>query len=155
MLVPSLATAENQRRVPDPAAEETFQSCKLDWSDRHRRDPTWQLHRDLLALRRDDPVFAQQEADRVHGVALGARSLLLRIFGATDDRLLLVNYGADQPLVPAPVPLLAPPAGRRWRVIWSSEDPRYGGRGTPPVETEDEGWRVPGHCAVVLAPGDS
>ncbi len=153
---PTLATPENQHRVPDPAAEETFRACKLDWSDsaRERGAKMWQLHRDLLALRRDDAVFAQQDAERVHGVALGPRLLLLRIFGATDDRLLLVNYGADQPLVPAPEPLLAPPAGRRWRLIWSSEDVRYGGRGTPPVETEQEGWRVPGHCAIVMTPGD-
>jgi maltooligosyltrehalose trehalohydrolase len=152
---PTLATPESQRRVPDPTAEETFQASKLDWSERRHRDETWQLHRDLLALRRDDQVFAQQDAERVHGVALGPRSLLLRIFGATDDRLLLVNYGADQPLVPAPEPLLAPPAGRRWRTLWSSEDARYGGHGTPPVETEDDGWRLPGHCALVLAPEDS
>jgi maltooligosyltrehalose trehalohydrolase len=153
---PSLATSENQRRVPDPAVEQTFRGCKLDWSDRARGRGAemWQLHRDLLALRRDDAVFAQQDAERVHGVALGSRLLLLRIFGATDDRLLLVNYGADQPLVPAPEPLLAPPAGRRWRLIWSSEDARYGGRGTPPVETEEEGWRLPGHCAIVMTPGD-
>jgi maltooligosyltrehalose trehalohydrolase len=153
---PTLGTPESQRRIPDPAAEETFRACKLDWSAsaRERSAPMWQLHRDLLALRREDPVFAQQDAERVHGVALGPRSLLLRIFGATDDRLLLVNYGADQPLVPAPEPLLAPPAGRRWRVIWSSDDVRYGGRGTPPVETEEEGWRLPGHCAVVMSPGE-
>jgi len=153
---PSMATPDSQRRIPDPAAEQTFRDCKLDWSEtaRGRGAPLWQLHRDLLALRRDDPVFAQQDVERLHGVALGPRSLLLRIFGATDDRLLLVNYGPDQPLVPAPEPLLAPPAGRRWRLMWSSDDARYGGRGTPPVETEEDGWRLPGHCTVVMAPGE-
>src|SRR5262249_40499659 len=100
---PSLATPENQRRIPDPAAEETFRACKLDWSEsaRERGAGMWQLHRDLLALRREDPVLALQQADRLYGVALGPRSLLLRIFGTTDDRLVLVNYGDDQPLVPA------------------------------------------------------
>ena len=115
------------------------------------------LHRDLLALRRDDPLLAQQEAERVHGVALGQRSLLLRIFGATDDRLLLVFYGADQPLVPAPEPLLATPAARRWRMIWSSEDARYGGRGTPPVRGDRRRRVAPAWIiyAVVMAPGGS
>jgi maltooligosyltrehalose trehalohydrolase len=40
----------------------------------------------------------------------------------------------------------------RWETIWSSEDPRYGGGGTPAVESEERGWHFPGHCAVVLAP---
>jgi maltooligosyltrehalose trehalohydrolase len=35
--------------------------------------------------------------------------------------------------------------------LWSSEDPRYGGDGVAPVET-DEGFRFPGRAAVVLAP---
>ena len=68
-----------------------------------------------------------------------------------DDRLLLVNLGRDLHLDPAPEPLLAPPEGRRWSVLWSSEDPRYGGGGTVPPETEDN-WRIPGEAAVVLVP---
>ena len=36
-------------------------------------------------------------------------------------------------------------------MVWSSEDRRYGGEGTPPVETQD-GWRVMGESAAVLAP---
>jgi maltooligosyltrehalose trehalohydrolase len=35
--------------------------------------------------------------------------------------------------------------------LWSSEDPRYGGGGTAPVETDD-GLRLAGHTAIVLAP---
>ena len=49
-------------------------------------------------------------------------------------------------------PLLASPDGRPWTVLWNSEDPRYGGCGAPPVETEDR-WRIPGHTALVLVPG--
>ena len=68
-----------------------------------------------------------------------------------DDRLLVVNLGRDLPLTPAPEPLLAPPAGRRWQLQWSSEDPRYGGSGTPPLEGEGP-WSLPGRAAVVLRP---
>jgi maltooligosyltrehalose trehalohydrolase len=35
--------------------------------------------------------------------------------------------------------------------VWSSEDPRYGGSGTPDLDT-DENWRIPGESAVLLAP---
>jgi maltooligosyltrehalose trehalohydrolase len=158
---PSLATADSQQRLPDPTAEATFRACQLDWGERDRHDGLWQLHRDLLALRRDDPVFQQQDASRVHGVPLGPRSLLLRIFGGSlgengQDRLLVVSLGGDQHLSPAPEPLLAPPEGHGWRVAWSSEDLRYGGRGTPVLEIEGDdcnaGWHLPGHCAVVLVP---
>jgi maltooligosyltrehalose trehalohydrolase len=38
-----------------------------------------------------------------------------------------------------------------WETLWSSEDPCYGGSGTPPLETEDS-WRIPGEAAVVLFP---
>lgn len=65
------------------------------------------------------------------------------------DRLLILNLGTDLRL--APEPLLAPPQGMRWAVLWSSEDPCYGGNGTPPLET-DEHWYIPGHAAVVLTP---
>jgi maltooligosyltrehalose trehalohydrolase len=49
-----------------------------------------------------------------------------------------------------PEPLLAPPSpGRRWTVIWSSDDPAYGGPGFSDLET-DTGWHVPGESAYVL-----
>ena len=86
------------------------------------------------------------------GAVLGPEAFLIRFFNETSgDRLLLVNLGRDLHLEAGPEPLLAPPEGRRWEILWSSESPRYGGSGTPPVET-DEGWRIPGHAAVVLFP---
>ena len=59
--------------------------------------------------------------------------------------------GRPRALDPAPEPLLAPPEGTAWAVLWSSEDLRYGGTGTGNVETE-EGWRIPGEATVVLSP---
>jgi hypothetical protein len=37
-------------------------------------------------------------------------------------------------------------------LLWSSEDVRYGGRGTPAVEDEEGRWKIPGEAAVVLRP---
>ena len=43
-----------------------------------------------------------------------------------------------------------PRTGRvRFTIDWTSEDPRYGGWGTPPVETADN-WHIQGEAAVVL-----
>ena len=61
-----------------------------------------------------------------------------------------MNLGRDLRLNEAPEPLLAPPRGRAWHLVFSTEDARYGGSGIGPVES-DEGWRLPGQAAVALA----
>jgi maltooligosyltrehalose trehalohydrolase len=145
---PSLAAASPV--LPDPLDPATFQRCKLDPAERDPQAPLSVLHRDLLALRREDPVFRVQRSRGVDGAVLAAQAFLLRFFGgAAGDRLLLVNLGPDVRLDPASEPLLAPPRGSAWPLLWSSEEPRYGGRGTAPVVTES-GWSLPGHAAVVL-----
>ena len=47
--------------------------------------------------------------------------------------------------------LLAPPEDAVWKTLWSSEEPRYGGGGTPPLETRYN-WILPGHSAVAMRP---
>jgi maltooligosyltrehalose trehalohydrolase len=44
--------------------------------------------------------------------------------------------------------MLAPPVGKEWQLLWSSEEPYYGGLGTPSFDGKT--WRVPGHSAVVF-----
>jgi maltooligosyltrehalose trehalohydrolase len=155
---PSVARPEVQAGVPDPAALETFERCRLDHSERAggSHAGTWELHRDLLRLRREDPVIAPGDGAALDGAVLGPEALVLRFFAPPsdlgDDRLLLVNLGADLDLTPAPEPLLAPPAGARWRLLWSSEDPRYGGMGAPEPEDQDGCWRIAGRAALLLAP---
>jgi maltooligosyltrehalose trehalohydrolase len=149
----SIATREARECLRAPEARETFEQCKLDFAERERNRPVYEMHRDLLRLRREDKVFAAQAPRALDGAVLGAEAFVLRFFGeeAGDDRLLVVNFGADLNLNPAPEPLLAPPEGRLWRVLWSSEECRYGGSGTPPPETKLN-WLIPGHAAVALAP---
>ena len=61
-----------------------------------------------------------------------------------------MNLGREQWLDPAPEPLLAPPRGKAWQLLWSSEDPRYGGLGVMEPVSSDGRWRIPGECAVLL-----
>ena len=148
---PSLALPETQAGVPDPDSAESFERCKLDFHERQRNAGSYALHRDLLRLRREDPVFRAQGAGTLDGAVLGHEAFVLRFFGENaGDRLLLVNLGRDLNLEPVPVPLLAPLTGLRWEVLWSSEDPRYGGSGAPPPEDEEGRWRLAGQSAVVL-----
>ncbi|GAC1464083.1 MAG: malto-oligosyltrehalose trehalohydrolase [Isosphaeraceae bacterium] len=156
---PSLATEEMQARVPHPSDPLSFRRSKLDPSERDRAPHTeaLALHRDLLRLRRHDPVFRAQSPGLLDGAVLGPEAFVLRWFApGGDGRLLVVNLGAELRLKTAAEPLLAPPAeGKRWRVLWSSEDPRYGGSGTPAPESEAHNWRLKGQTAVALAPEDA
>jgi maltooligosyltrehalose trehalohydrolase len=105
-------------------------------------------------VRREEGVFARQQPGALDGAVLAAEAFALRFRSevAEEERLLVINFGADLVAGAFPEPLIAPPSRRHvWQVRWSSEDPAYGGTGAADVVTE-EGWRIPGHSATVLAP---
>jgi maltooligosyltrehalose trehalohydrolase len=142
----------NAELLANPESVETFERCKLDFSERTRHAPMYALHRDLIRLRREDPVFSAPRRGGLDGAVLGQDVFVLRFFGpAREDRLLLVNLGTDLRLDPVPEPLLAAPEECIWRLRWSSEDTAYGGCGTPPLEEESK-WYITGQAAVVLVP---
>jgi maltooligosyltrehalose trehalohydrolase len=147
----AIANAESQSCLAPPHAVETFQRCKIDLSERTRHAEWYALHRDLLRLRRHDPVFSRPRRGGVDGAVLGPEAFVLRFFGLDNqDRLVFVNLGLELPLESIAEPLLANSEGWVWQQVWSSESPRYGGNGTPPVRTE-KGWRLPGQSSVVFA----
>ncbi|MBA2484551.1 MAG: malto-oligosyltrehalose trehalohydrolase [Nitrospira sp.] len=148
---PSYGSPDAQASIADPCEAAVFQRSKLDWSERDRHAEWLVLHRDLLRLRREDPVIVQQARELVDGAVIGPAAFVLRYTGVEgDDRLLLVNLGADLPCRPAPEPLLAPPIGRSWSFVWSSDAPYYGGPGIIEPLTQ-EGWLLPGGSAVFYA----
>jgi maltooligosyltrehalose trehalohydrolase len=149
----SAATPEVQDRLAPPHARDTFERSRLDWAEHARHDQWRRLHTDLIAVRRRDVAFSPQSQRAVDGAVLGTEAFALRFFTGdpADERLLLVNLGVD--LVPPSIaePLVAPPAGYRWRLHWCSESPEYGGSGAPEVAGAN-GWRIAAHAAVVLRP---
>jgi maltooligosyltrehalose trehalohydrolase len=147
---PSMAYSQIEFALGVPHDRATFERCKLDDSERQANTQMLELHRDLLRLRREDPVFSAQRSDWMHGAVLGPEAFVLRFFGQQHgDRLIVVNLGRDLRLRPAPEPLLAQPRSGPWEMLWSSEDPKYGGSGRPPVRRAGN-WNIPGHCAVVM-----
>jgi maltooligosyltrehalose trehalohydrolase len=148
---PAFATEEFRRAHPDPADRSTFERSKIRWADRQEHAAQYAFHKDLLALRRDDPIFRRQRSDLIEASALSADCLVLRYFSEDDDsdRLLIANFGLQLSYSPSPEPLLAPAERCGWELLWTSETVRYGGRTTPVVETGD-GWNVPAETAVVL-----
>jgi maltooligosyltrehalose trehalohydrolase len=157
----SLAEPELQAVLRRPDDPETFEMCKLDWAEAERHREHVLLHKDLLRLRREDATLVAARRPRdgggrgcgVDGAVLGPDAFCLRFTGpGDDDRLLLVNLGADLELAVMPEPLLAPVAGTDWEVLWSSEHPSYGGIGAQHPRP-DRVWVLPGHGALLLKPG--
>jgi maltooligosyltrehalose trehalohydrolase len=153
-LAPFLSLTEDQawRTLPAPDNPEVFASCKLNFSERKNNHELYDLHIDLLKLRREDSRLRQQSSGGIDGAVLGPVSFVLRYFSKeNDDRLLLVNFGDKLFLRPAPEPLLAPPSGCSWETLWTSDSPRYGGAGAIAIAPPEQ-WILPAESAVALRP---
>jgi maltooligosyltrehalose trehalohydrolase len=149
---PTIARPENQAKLPPPGDMDTFQRTKLNFEERETHHELYLLHQDLLRLRREDPTFRAQRKGGVDGTVLGEKAFVLRFLGEqNDDRLLIINFDPDLLLRPQPEPLLAPVEDGDWELLWSSEELKYGGAGTPPLEAKGD-WIVPGQAAIVLKP---
>lgn len=148
---PSLAAKETQCYLSKPHDTRTFYRCKLDRHERISNGAVYQMHKDLLHLRKSEPAFAEARFNPIDGAVLGERAFVIRFFGAQaeDTCLLMLNYGTDLKLSPLPEPLLAPPLGFTWEVLWSSEHPDYGGNGIIPFRL-NEGAMVSAHSAMIL-----
>jgi maltooligosyltrehalose trehalohydrolase len=146
----SLTEEETLRRLTAPDTPETFSSCHLDFAEREKNRELYNLHIDLLKLRREDSQFRLQGSEGIDGAVLGSAGFVLRYFSErNDDRLLLVNFGERQVLHPASEPLLAPPPGRKWEAFWRSNSPRYGGADDVATATPDQ-WILPAESAVAF-----
>lgn len=148
----SLTKEETSRSLPAPDDSKAFSVCKLDFSQRETNRQLYDLHIDLLKLRREDSRFRLQQADGIDGAVLSSTSFVLRYFSETnDDRLLVLNFGERHCLHPASEPLLAPPPGCQWETLWSSDSPRYGGVDDVATATAEQ-WSLPAESAVALQP---
>jgi maltooligosyltrehalose trehalohydrolase len=148
----SLSEEETLRSLPSPDDPQTFSRCKLDFSERGKNRQLYNLHIDLLRLRREDSRFRLQSSGAIDGAVLGPASFVLRYFSEKkDDRLLIVNFGEQQILKPAAEPLLAPPSRFRWETLWTSDSPRYGGANSMVLATEEQ-WLLPAESTVALRP---
>lgn len=145
---PRLGIKEVQKILPNPDEPLTFTQCKLDPTERIKNSQKLAFFKDLIHLKRTDPVFSHSETVKIDGAVLNQDVLLIRFFGPKEDRLLIVNFGPDLYFNPAPEPLLVPESGKEFDVLWSSESLSYGGEGTPPINIPS--WKILGHSAIVL-----
>ena len=135
--------------ILNPCAPDTARASTLVEAERHANQPTISLYADLIALRRR---FESRLTSRdVDGAVLTENAFVFRWFDDhAGDRLLLVNLGPQIDLRAWAEPLLAPPPGRHWQQLWSSDSPKYGGMGAIGAQTP-EGWQCSSDCACLLA----
>jgi maltooligosyltrehalose trehalohydrolase len=86
--------------IPDPQARETFAASKLLWEERAAGDHgrVLALYRELIAMRRADPVLGHPSRADLRAEARGDVLVVRRTLG-DDLRILAVNFGpTDAPL---------------------------------------------------------
>ncbi|MDA0640139.1 malto-oligosyltrehalose trehalohydrolase [Nonomuraea ferruginea] len=118
--------------APDPSAEETFLSCKLDWQEL-KDEAHWSLlcwYRDLIALRKALPELTDPRLDRVRVETDPAGKWLVVWRG---EVCVSVNFSTDTVTVPVPLGGL----------LLSSDEP---------VAEDGQGVRLPGQSLVVHRP---
>lgn len=137
--------------LANPSDPQSFAKSKLDWREAERNADLLALHRDLLALRRSDASFSQKTERRIDGAVLGDGAFMLRWLtpDPEEHRLLFFNIGRDLPMAVTAEPLLAPPDGHDWSLLWSSEHPAYDGSGRRPIDPKGF-WILPSDCTILL-----
>jgi maltooligosyltrehalose trehalohydrolase len=130
-----------RQQIPDPQDPRTFLRSKLrlDESEFGTGKLAVEFHRELLALRRSDPVLRAARARRmpVAGMASG-RAAVLDLQAGGERRVIAVNFGEA-----TAVPTVD--AGRL-RLVLHSGEPRFGGNAAEPV-AEGGAIRLPAHHA--------
>jgi len=135
--------------IPDPQAERTFLASKLRLEERETHAGIYRLYRDLLALRRDDPVLIINDRGTTHAVALTSQVIAVHRWQGDAHRLLLANIGNETTVDVAAV--LDLPAG--WHGIAKLLDTghaRFGGEGRE-SEWGESGVTIPPRTASIWA----
>lgn len=147
---PNLSSKKAHEVLQPPSDLQTFVKSKLDFKERETHSDDYRLHKDLIKLRKEDPVLKSISSIHYDGAVLNTDAFIIRFFGGSlGDRLLIINFGTDFDFNPAPEPLLATGSNLDWEILWSSDSFDYGGEGVVPLSKPF--WVIPGHCAILLS----
>ncbi|MFL5760718.1 MAG: malto-oligosyltrehalose trehalohydrolase [Thermomicrobiales bacterium] len=136
--------------IPDPQAESTFLSSKVDLRERVRNAGIYELYRSLLALRREDSVLAYRERSSVRASPLGAQAIVVHRWHGLDHRLLIANFGAATTLDREVTPGLRDlPAGDA-RVLLDICAQRFSGNGEH-ISIRGDQIKLPARSAVIIS----
>jgi maltooligosyltrehalose trehalohydrolase len=113
-------------RIPDPQADETFRRSRLPL-DEIEQSPGKEIHRlyrELLWLRRTDPILRQQDRHCMQAHAVTPELLAITWQYPPAFRLLLANFGSPAAIRPAD--LVEAQETTAWLVILETSEPRFG-----------------------------
>jgi maltooligosyltrehalose trehalohydrolase len=148
---PEFASPEAAARIPAPQYESTFLASRLRWEEaaRDTHAPVLQLHRALLALRRNETALQASDACTCEAEALDASTVAFRRAAGERDVLVVARLrGAGAVSVRAL-------RDRGYATLLDTEDPAFAPDSRPPVVDAANGiihFARPG--AVLLAAPD-
>ncbi|KIH78066.1 maltooligosyl trehalose hydrolase [Geoalkalibacter ferrihydriticus] len=133
----------SQGEPPDPQSPETFAAARLDWSKRDK--PGYRamaaFYRELLRLRRENPVLTRRDKEHLEGWGLEDEKLLwLRRWSGKDELWLLANFNNKE------ISCSFPGRGSAYRKLLDSADRQWQGPGTRLPDN------IEGRCKLNLAP---
>jgi maltooligosyltrehalose trehalohydrolase len=133
-----------QGEIPDPQAAATFESARLDpargaGSDSGEHRVLFELYRELLRLRREEPALADPSKERIEaGAREAGRVVWVRRWtgrppgpastaeeSGEAESLLLLSFGEGETELALPLP------EGTWSKRLDTADPRWGGPGSP------------------------
>jgi maltooligosyltrehalose trehalohydrolase len=125
-------------RIPDPQASQTFETSKLNWQEREQPEHAeiLTLYSECLRLRNAVTAFRPGERQTWDVQQLSSGIGGIRIDDGRTSYLLLINLTGAHSGSLAEESFALLPAGERWEVVFSSNEARFGGRGSASFDPE-------------------
>jgi maltooligosyltrehalose trehalohydrolase len=140
--------------IPDPQAAQTFDSSVLDEADRAINARILLLYRELLTLRRDDPVLHVAERTATRACAAGAQMMIVHRWHEAEHLVLVANVGAATDLSFSSTAGLREVPDGEWRLLLSTAETRFGGGGRASAvggDGQERRMTIPARTAVIYA----
>ena len=135
--VGAVYTPDILARIPDPQAETTFLSAKLDWAERERgrHAQVLALYRECLHLRARHAIFQSPPRDHWRVEKIGSDGFSLHWRGEEEEWTLMLALHPG-------VAFVSPDDRENWTRVLSRNEPRFGGSEATERESPGAGlWR--------------
>ncbi len=122
------------KEPPDPQAEATFQSAKLDRGLRAKEPhrALFELYKRLIRLRKEIPCLGRLDKDAIEVVGVERKKLLfVRRWSEEDEVFMFFNFSSSEATFEPPVP------NRYWSKLCDSAEEEWRGRGSATPERLD------------------